>query len=615
MDSRTLRKKYLDYFKSKGHSVIPSSSLVPENDPTVLFTTAGMFPLIPYFLGEKHPEGSKLADAQKCIRTDDIEEVGDLIHHTFFEMLGNWSFGDYFKQEAIEWSFEFLTGKDYLNIPLEKMAFSVFAGDEDAPFDRESYNKWLSLGVKSERIAKLPKKNNWWKPGDVGPCGPDTEMFYWSGALPVPARFDPDNASWVEIWNNVFMQFFRNPAGKLEVLKQKNVDTGMGLERTLAVLNGYDDNYKTDLFVPIIGALENISDKKYENYKSEFRIIADHIKAAVFAINDGVMPSNKERGYVVRRLIRRAVVKANEIGIKDNFTTKIAEKVFEIYEGVYFGSVIPAPDQVEGKAPAGIQNNKELDSGSQAAVRNDTILVELEKEETKFRKTLASGLKLISSKKELSSHDLFDLYQSFGIPLEIALEEANKLGLNIETDTIRQFHELVKRHQELSRTASAGMFKGGLADAGEETTKLHTAAHLLLQALRQVLGGTVLQKGANITAERLRFDFSYPEKMTQAQISAVEAIVNEKIEEDLPVDMEEMTLEDAKACGAMGVFDSKYGEKVKVYTIRTPQGGGAFSREICGGPHVTHTGVLGKFKIAKEESSSAGVRRIKAVLE
>ncbi len=448
--------------------IVPSASLVPENNPTVLFTTAGMFPLIPFFLGEKHPNGTRLTDAQKCIRTDDIDEVGDKVHHTFFEMLGNWSFGDYFKEEAIEWSFEFLTGQDWLNIPVEKLAFSVFAGDEDASFDQESYDKWLSLGISPKRIAKLPKKNNWWGPGEVGPCGPDTEMFYWSGQDEAPVKFDPEDSRWVEVWNDVFMQFNRTQAGELEVLKQKNVDTGMGFERALAVLSGSDDNYTTDLFWPIIQEIEKLSkleygDKTDEEYikdgkqcwvdvRIKFRIIADHLRAAVFAISDGVVPSNKERGYIVRRLIRRAIVKGQQLDIKDSFTATIAKRVFEIYSGVY-----------------------EFDK--------DHILAELEKEENKFRRTINEGLKQFEKTAGIGSmpagtfvagmefntitgQDLFDLYQTYGFPLELSLELVKEKSIPLEADALGKYEIFYKKHQDTSRTASAGMFKGGLADAG-----------------------------------------------------------------------------------------------------------------------------------------------------
>jgi len=606
--SKELRQLYLDFFKKYDHTVMSSASLVPENDPTVIFTTAGMHPLVPYLLGESHPLGKRLTNAQKCIRTDDIDEVGDKIHHTFFEMLGNWSLGDYFKKEAIQWSFEFVTGKDYLNIPLENFAVSVFAGDKDAPFDQESYDIWLSLGIKPERIAKLPKKNNWWGPaGETGPCGPDTEMFVWTGLEKAPDGFQETESdpNWVEIWNDVFMQYEKlkgEDGFRFAKLKQHNVDTGMGMERALAVLNDTDDNYRTDLFWPIILEIEKLSGYKYGDKTDEhhvgigeqcwvdvrksFRIIADHIKAATFAINDGALPSNKFRGYIVRRLIRRAIVKANQINIDVDFTAQIAKKVFEIYKGVY-----------------------DMDE--------ELVLAELEKEENKFRRTLATGLKQfekIAGIRSVDAKNLFDLYQSFGFPLELSLELAKEKNIPISTETIEQYNNLVHQHQELSRTASAGMFKGGLADAGEITTKYHTSTHLLLAALRQVLGDQVLQRGSNITAERLRFDFSYPDKMTTEQITEVENIINEKIKEKLPVDLREMSLEDAKNCGAMGVFESKYGEKVKVYTIGRSVDD-YFSREICGGPHVENTGLLGEFKIEKEESSGSGIRRIKAVLK
>jgi len=590
MTSHELRQKFLNFFESKDHQLIPSSSLVPENNPSVLFTTAGMFPLIPYLLGDKHPQGTKLVDVQKCIRTDDIDEVGDAVHHTFFEMLGNWSLGEYFKEESIRQSFEFLTGEKYLNISLDKLAFSVFTGDADAPYDKESYDLWLSLGIDEKRIAKLPKEDNWWIAGETGPCGPDTEIFYWTGDTDAPENFDAEDKRWVEIWNNVFMEYNRTADGKYEKLAQQNVDTGMGLERTLAVLNGFDDNYKTDLFAPIISEIEEISGKKYADFTKEFRIIADHIRAATFAINDGVTPSNKGAGYIVRRLIRRAIVKANQIGIADNFTNIIAQKVFEIYDGAYEFKV-------------------------------DETLVELEKEENKFRKTLAQGLKILASHKQIDGKIAFDMYQSYGLPIEIILEEAKNLNIAVADSTHDEYQNLLKAHQELSRTASAGMFKGGLADTGEETTKLHTAAHLLLAALRKVLSEKVEQKGSNITPERLRFDFSWGEKMTDEQIKEAEDLVNENIQKDLLVSMEEMKLEDAYACGAMGVFGSKYADLVKVYTISpsTPDGRSGsrdfVSREICGGPHVSNTGVLGHLKIIKEESSSAGVRRIKAILE
>jgi len=603
MTSSEIRNKFIEYFKGKGHKVIPSASLVPENDPTVLFTTAGMHPLVPYFSGENHPEGKRLTNAQKCIRTDDIDEVGDKIHHTFFEMLGNWSLGDYFKKEAIEWSFEFLTSKDGLALSLDRLAISVFEGDQDAPFDAESYELWQGLGFKQDRIAKLPKKNNWWGPaGETGPCGPDTEMFVWTGAGDAPDNFQEscEDPAWVEIWNDVFMQYNKikdNDKYIYEKLSQHNVDTGMGMERALAILNGTDDNYRTDLFWPIILKIEELTGLEYGDKTDEecpecwtqvrrsMRIIADHIKAATFAIGDGAMPSNKGAGYIVRRLIRRAIVKAMQFpenkGIQDNFTTKLAKEVFGIYPNYNL--------------------NKEI------------ILAELEKEESKFRRNLKDGLKLISAQKELTAEILFNLFQSNGIPMEISIEEAKNTGKKISDETIQQFNDLLLKHQELSRTASAGKFKGGLADNKEETTRLHTVAHLLLAGLRKVLGDHVTQKGANITEERLRFDFAHSEKVTPEQIAEVEKFVNEQIAKKLPVTMEEMNISDAKASGASGIFDDKYGNKVKVYTIG--DGDDIVSREICGGPHVANTSELGVFKITKEESSSSGVRRIKAILK
>jgi alanyl-tRNA synthetase len=618
-----LREKYLNFMKSKGHTIIPSASLVPENDPSVLFTTAGMHPLVPYLLGEKHPGGSRVANVQKCIRTGDIDEVGDSTHHTFFEMLGNWSFGDYFKKEAIEMSFEFLTSKEWLNLDKKRIAVSVFVGDEDASFDQEAYEIWRKIfeenNLPIERIAKLPKENNWWGM-ETGPCGPDSEMFFWVGdSDKVPEFFNDDNDLWVEIWNDVFMQYNKKSNGVLEPLEKKNVDTGMGMERTLAALNGLDDNYRTELFWPIIQTVADLTRTEYgkDNAKS-YRIIADHLKAATFIISDGVTPSNVQRGYVLRRLIRRAIRHGKLLGIENNFTKQIAEVVVEIYKNAY-------PE---------VENKKE------------NIFEEMEKEEDKFRKTLSDGLEKIE--KYLKNPEknaifrkvnnqmqeaplffysdavnlIFDLYQTNGFPFEMSTEELKKeailVGVSFDENRLRkEFDEKFRTHQELSRTASAGMFKGGLADTSEATKKYHTAAHLMLSALRKVLGEHVFQKGSNITPERLRFDFSHPEKLTEEQKQAVEKKVNEAIEKDYEVKCEEMSLDEAKKQNAMGVFESKYGEKVKVYTIgeESAIGGPPFSREICGGPHAKSTGKLGKFKIQKEESSSAGVRRIKAILE
>ena len=583
----------MKFMETKGHTIIPSASLIPENDPTVLFTTAGMHPLVPYLMGEKHPGGQRVANCQKCIRTTDIDEVGDATHHTFFEMLGNWSFGDYFKQEAIEWSWEFLTSSEWLNLDKKRLAVSVFAGDSDAPFDEEAFNIWKNLGVSEKRIARLPKKNNWWGPaGQTGPCGPDSEMFYWSGdADKVPESFNDDNVMWVEIWNDVFMQFNKNDQGQYEPLEQKNVDTGMGLERTLAVLNGLDDNYRTELFWPLIEKIEELSGKKYdgsEEVKKAMRIIADHIKAAVFLIADGVISSNTGRGYVLRKIIRRAMHYMGILSIKKGSLAGPADIVIKQYGDIY----------------ENLKNNIEK------------IKKEIIEEEYKVEKSIEEGLKafrVVDKNKPkgepITGEEAAYLYQTHSLSFDNTKGLAREYGRGVTDNFYEIAEEKTKEHQVLSRTASAGMFKGGLADASEETKKLHTAAHLMLAALRQVLGEHVYQKGSNITAERLRFDFSHPQKMTPEEIKKVEEIVNEKIAAKLPVVCEELSLDEAKAKGAMGVFEQKYGERVKIYGIS------GFSKEICGGPHVENTGELGKFKIKKEEASSAGVRRIKAVLE
>ena len=604
MNSNKLRQLYLDFFKEKAHALISGASLIPENDPTVLFTTAGMHPLVPYLLGEKHPAGSRLTSAQKCIRTGDIEEVGDRTHHTFFEMMGNWSLGDYFKKDSINYSWEFLTSPQWLGLDKNRLAVSVFEGDGDALFDKEAYNIWAEIfkanNLPLERIAKLPKKNNWWGPaGLTGPCGPDTEIFYWTGdANNIPVSFNDDNDFLVEIWNNVFMEYNKKSDGSFEALSQKNVDTGLGLERVSAILNGLDDNYQGDLFWPLIEKIENLSGKKYndtEEIKKAMRIIADHVKAAVMIIADkrGVAPSNTDQGYVVRRLIRRAVRYGRQLEIKSELWLKdLAEIVLDIYDDVY----------------SELKENKEF------------LFENLNKEQIKFERTLEKGLLEFNkiSSIDLDAKAVFNLYQSYGFPLEITEELAKEKNIKIDKEG---FLAELKKHQELSRTASAGKFKGGLADAGEDTVKLHTAAHLLLAALRKVLGDHVVQKGSNITAERLRFDFSHPEKVSPEQIAEIENIVNQVIKNNYQVVCEEMSLETAKARGAMGVFDSKYSEQVKVYTVGYLKEGSAsdfkeiFSSEICGGPHVENTGILGNFKVKKEEASSSGVRRIKAVLE
>lgn len=602
LTSKELRQKYLDFFQSHGHTVIPSASLIPENDPTVLFTTAGMHPLVPYLLGENHPAGKRLTNVQKCIRTQDIDEVGDNRHQTFFEMMGNWSLGDYFKEEAIAMSWEFMTSEDCLNLDKNKLAVSVFEGDADAPFDNVAFDKWKSLGLPEERIAKLPKKNNWWGPaGITGPCGPDTEMFYWKGesTLP-PAGSNPktDEDNWLEIWNDVFMEYFKKEDGTFEPLQQKNVDTGMGMERTLVTLNNFNDVFEVDTFKPIIEKIENITGNKYHDrsdWDISMRIVADHLRTATMIMGDdkGIAPSNVDQGYIVRRLIRRAIRHGRLLGIENNFCIEIAQEVTNIFADVY---------------PEVMKNRK-------------FVLTEMEKEEVKFRKTLEDGLeefeKLLKGFQmaeaktgnkitEISGKQAFKLYDTYGFPLEMTEELAQENNLTVDK---KGFDEAFAKHQELSRVGAEQKFKGGLADTSEQSTKYHTATHLLLAALRHVLGADIVQKGSNITAERLRFDFNWSEKLTPEQIKAVEDLVNQKIAENISVEMKEMPKNEAKDIVTVRSFDlDKYGDVVKVYKI------GDFSTEFCGGPHVENTGILGHFKIAKEEASSAGVRRIKAVL-
>jgi alanyl-tRNA synthetase len=586
IDRKELIQKYIEFFKSKGHSEIKNSSLVPENDPTVLFTTAGMHPLVPFLLGEPHPQGKRLCNVQRCIRTGDIDEVGDTCHHTMFEMLGNWSVGDYFKKEAIEYSFEFLT--QVLKIPLERFAVTVFAGDADAPKDNEAAEIWKKLGVSEKRIAFMPKSDNWWGPaGKTGPCGPDTEMFYWKpNNKKAPAVFDPADKNWVEIWNDVLMQYTKESDGRYHEAKQKNIDTGMGVERTVTILNGLEDNYEADMWKPIIEEIEDITAKDYKGNEREMRIIADHIKAATFIIADGIVPGNSEQGYVLRRLIRRAIRSLKKLGLDGDFMTwEIGRKVTEIYNDY-----------------DPITKNKEK------------ILSELKKEEEQFEKTLDKGLRefeKMSNNKKIDGKSSFLLYQSYGFPIEMIRELASEKGISIDEEGFKTEFE---KHQELSRTATAGKFKSGLADNSEATKKLHTACHLLNEALRVVLDKPDLhQKGSNITPERLRFDFNFDRKLTDEELEEVEELVNLKIQANIPVICKVMPLKEAKSSGAKGVFDSKYEENVKVYSIGSI--GEEFSKEICAGPHVNNTSELGHFKIVKEESSSAGVRRIKAVLE
>lgn len=587
-NSAQLRQMFLKFFQDKGHAVISSASLVPENDPTVLFTTAGMHPLVPYLLGQKHPEGTRLTDVQKCIRTGDIDDVGDPSHLTFFEMLGNWSLGDYFKKEMIPWSWEFLTSEKYLGIPKDKLAFSVFEGDENAPRDEESAKLWRDQGVAAERVFFLPKENNWWGPaGATGPCGPDTEMFIITDKEPCGPDCSPacGCGRYLEIWNDVFMQYNKTAEGSFVPLAKPNVDTGMGLERTICVLLGKDNVYETDLFENILGKIAELSGKTYAENKKAFRIVADHMRTATFILGDdrGMPPSNVGQGYVLRRLIRRAVRYGMELNLPAGFTGKIAKVIIGQYRAVY----------------------PELE-------RNGAFILEqLAMEETRFAKTLEQGTRefeKITGRLEGTQIDgvsAFHLYDTYGFPIEMTAELAKERGLTVD---IAGYEQSFKEHQEKSHAGAEQTFKGGLADHSEETTRLHTATHLLHKALRQVLGDEVAQKGSNITAERLRFDFSFGRKVDKDELQRVEAIVNDVIQAAMPVTMEEMTVDEAKAKGAIGLFESKYGEKVKVYTI------GDFSKEICGGPHVHNTSELKSFKIQKEESSSAGVRRIKAIV-
>ncbi|MDD5750646.1 MAG: alanine--tRNA ligase [Candidatus Pacebacteria bacterium] len=604
MRADELRKKYLEFFEKKGHKIIPSAPLIPENDPTVLFTTAGMHPLVPYLLGEKHPMGKRICDSQKCIRTGDIDDVGDATHLTFFEMLGNWSLGDYFKKEAIEWSFEFLTKE--LGIPLERLAFTVFKGESqnNIPRDEEAAGIWQSLGVPKERIAYLGREDNWWGPaGNTGPCGPDTEMFYWTGEDAAPKVYDPSDKRWIEIWNDVFMQYNKTSQGEFEELLQKNVDTGLGLERVAAVLQGKSNVYETELFVPIIKKIEEISGKPYQGNEKPFRIIADHIKVAAFVLAEGLVPSNTGRGYVLRRLIRRAVRYGKLLGIKDGFTPEIAQAVMKIYENVY-------PELIENQKFIFEELGKEEKSLEGPLDKIKQYKIDLLAARDQGLSKRIHDAPILSSPGVASGWYVYENYQSYGTPPELSQEVVKELGLRFDQEG---FDRAMKEHQDLSRTASAGQFKSGLADNSEQTTKYHTATHLLLAALREVLGDGVQQKGSNITAERLRFDFNLDRKMTAEEIKRVEELVNQKIKENLPVICEEMPTECAFDCGAVGVFGHKYADRVKVYTVGSEEN--ICSKEICAGPHVTSTGQLGVFRIVKEEASSAGVRRIKAVLE
>lgn len=588
-----LRELYLRFFRERGHAVISSASLVPENDPTALFTMAGMHPLVPYLLGAKHPSGNRLADVQKCVRTGDIDEVGDASHCTFFEMLGNWSLGDYFKQEAIAWSWEFLTGKEWLGIDPDKLYFTCFAGEGELPRDTEAHDRWVDMGVDPSHIFYLGREHNWWGPaGQTGPCGPDTEMFIDTGKEPCGPDCFPGChcGKYLEIWNDVFMQYNKTADGKYEPLAQKNVDTGMGLERTVATLQGVESVYDTDAFTGILARIAELSGKNYRDdgdTLKAFRIIADHMRTATFMLGDprGVTPSNVDQGYILRRIIRRALRYAMQLGMPEMSLSKVADAVIATY-----GSVYPE-----------LNDNRER------------IMHELDVEETKFQRTLTHGIKEFNRIKGsfengvIDGKNAFRLFDTFGFPIEFTEEMARENGLTVD---VEGFRAAFAEHQAKSKAGAEQKFKGGLADASEATARLHSATHLLQAALRKVLNDdNVAQRGSNITAERLRFDFSFPRKVTPEELAEVEKLVNEAIAADVEITCEEMTVPEAKAKGAIGLFENKYGEKVKVYTM------GEYSCEICGGPHASRTGELGKFKIKKEEASSSGVRRIKAVLE
>ena len=588
-----LRNKYLNFFQSKGHTIISGASLIPENDPTVLFTTAGMHPLVPYLLGQKHPAGTRLTDVQKCVRTGDIDEVGDPAHLTFFEMLGNWSLNDYFKKEAITWSYEFLTKE--LGFSPEQLNVTIFAGEEGIPRDDEAIEIWKSLGIPEERIFPSPREDNWWGPaGQTGPCGPDTEMFIDTGKEKCGEHCRPGChcGKYIEIWNDVFMQYNKNAEGKYEPLGRHNVDTGMGVERTICMINGYPTVFETELFAPIIGKIRELASKTLEDPEAQTkaeRIIADHLRTSVFILGDqkqSVKPGNIGANYVLRRLIRRSVRYAKMLGLAAGYMQQIAEIIIGEYKHVY-----PELDQ-----------------------NRETVIHELTAEQERFEKTLEQGEREFNKiatvmkqhgQMQLGGRTAFKLYDTYGFPLEFTIELATEQGMTVDR---QGYEEAFNKHQELSRTTSAGSFKAGLQDHSEVVTRMHTATHLLHAALHQVLGPTALQKGSNITPERLRFDFTWPDKMTPEQIQQVEDLVNQKIREAIPVVKTSLTLDEAKAQGATALFTAKYGEQVTMYTI------GDFSKEVCGGPHVQNTSELGGFKIQKEQSSSAGVRRIKAVI-
>ncbi len=581
-ENKNLKELYINFFVSKGHTFIPSAPVVPENDNTVLFNTAGMQPLVPYLMGKSHPCGTRLCDYQKCIRTNDLDEVGDSYHHTFFEMLGNWSLGDYFKEDAIKWSFEFLT--EVLNIPVDRLAITYFKGNEIAPRDDVTHDLWKSLGIKEERMVAT-KENNWWPNLELpGLCGPDTEMFYWRSDDPVPEVFDENDSRWVEIWNDVFMQYNHLDDGSIVELSNKNVDTGMGVERVTAILENKTDNYMSSIWSDVIELIEKLSDKPYVGNEKPMRVIADHLRTAVFIASDPALikPSNVGQGYILRRLLRRSIRFARDLGIDLNkdFEVEIANLIMDKYENYY----------------SEIKENRNI------------VIEVLRNEKVKFANTLEKGLREFNkvSNKDIDGLTAFHLYDTYGFPIELTEELAKEKNIKVD---IEGFKENFKKHQELSRTSSQGQFKGGLGGSGEMETKYHTATHLLNAALKQVIGSDVHQKGSNITSERMRFDFSCDHKLTDEEKTKAEDLVNKWIEEDLPVVVKEMPKEEAIKTGAECMFIEKYPDIVTVYFI------GDVSKELCGGPHVKSTRELGKFKITKEEASSAGVRRIKAVLE
>jgi alanyl-tRNA synthetase len=593
LTAKQLIDTYLNFFKERGHAIIPSAPLVPEGDASTLFISAGMQPLVPYLLGEPHQQGKRLVDVQKCLRTEDIEGVGEIYNrHTFFQMLGNWSLGDYFKKESIVWSFEFLTNE--LGIDPAKLHITIFKGNKNSPYDKEAEQAWLAVGIPKERIYSQGKDENWWEAGETGPGGPDTEIFFDTGKKPCGPKCGPSCkcGKYYEIWNNVFIEFNRKEDGTYESLKQKNVDTGMGVENTTAVLQGFDDNYQIEIWVPVIAEIERLSGKIYAESSEvtrNMRIVADHIRAATFVLAEGVCPSKTDQGYVLRRLIRRSIRHGKKLGIEDNFTGKVAAKVTEIYGDSY----------------------PELSRASQETLNT------LTDEETTFRETLSKGLRQFEKiscdicGNTISGKQAFDLYQSYGFPIEMTEELAVEKGFKVDKD---EFQKEFATHQERSRTAAKGHFKGGLAEMSEETKKLHTATHLLNQALREVLKDkNIVQKGSNITPERLRFDFNFDRKLTGDEVGAVEGFINNKVEANLPVCFKDLSLEDAKKCSAQAQFGQKYADTVKVYFIGDPTH--PCSVEVCGGPHVSSTGELGRFRIVKQEAVGKGVRRIKAVLQ